>query len=66
MPAIPVRRPISRVRDITARLAPCYVHDGIGSVDLMRVNSKFCDGGNVLSMAFEIQVERGSYVINAA
>jgi hypothetical protein len=31
----------------------------LADVDLMGVNSKFCDGENVLPMAFEFQVERG-------
>jgi hypothetical protein len=31
----------------------------LADVDLMGVNSKFCDGGNVLPIAFEFQVERG-------
>ena len=31
----------------------------LADVDLMGVNSKFRDGRNVLSVAFEFQVERG-------
>jgi hypothetical protein len=31
----------------------------LADVDLMGVNSKFCDGRNLLPLALEFQVERG-------